>query len=60
MNAVDLYRSLLKSAHEFLEGTLADVTPPQLVWDPPGKAFSIAANFAHVLTSEDFGVHGLL
>ena len=60
MNAIDLYRGLLKNTHEFLEGTLADVTPQQLVWDPPGKAFSIAANFAHVLTSEDFGIHGLL
>lgn len=60
MDAIQLYRSLLRSAHEFLEGTLADVTPEQFTWDPPGRAFSIAANYAHVLTSEDMAVHRLL
>lgn len=60
MNAIDLYRSLLRSAHEFLEGTMADVTPAQFTWDPPGKTFSIGANYAHVLTSEDMAVQGLL
>lgn len=59
MNAIALYRSLLRNAHEFLEGTVADVTPAQFGWDPPGTAFSIAANYAHALTSEDFGVHQL-
>jgi hypothetical protein len=60
MHAIALYRSLLRNAHEFLEGTVADVTPTQFAWDPPGTAFSIAANYAHVLTSEDFGFHRLL
>jgi len=60
MNAVEVYRTLLHSAHDFLEQTLADVTPAQLTWDPPGKAFSIAANYAHVLASEDLGVQVLL
>ena len=44
MHATELYRHLLKGAHEFLEGTLADVTLPEFTWDPPGKAFSIAGN----------------
>jgi len=60
MNAIELYRNLLRSGHEFLEGTMADVTAEHLTWDPPGTAFSIGANYAHVLTSEDFGVHALL
>jgi hypothetical protein len=60
MNAIDLYRSLLRSAHDFVEGTMTDVTETQLHWDPPGKAFSIAANYAHVLTSEDLAVQQLL
>lgn len=60
MNAIELYRNLILSAHEFLEGTMADVTPEQLTWDPPGRAFSIGANYAHVLTSEDMGIQTLL
>ena len=60
MTAIDLYRSLLRTAHDALEGTMADVTPAQAAWDPPGKAFSIAANYAHVLGSEDMGIHRLL
>lgn len=60
MNAIELYRNLIHSAHEFLEGTMADVAPAQFTWDPPGKAFSIAANYAHVLTSEDLGIQALL
>jgi len=60
MTAIDLYRSLLRTAHEALEGTMADVTPAQVTWDPPGKAFSIAANYIHVVGSEDMGIQRLL
>jgi DinB superfamily len=60
MNAVETYRRLLQSAHEFLDGTMADVTPAQLVWDPPGKSFSIGANYAHILAAEDLGFQSLI
>ncbi|HSB42888.1 MAG TPA: DinB family protein [Methylomirabilota bacterium] len=60
MTAIDVYRSLLRTAHEALEGTLADVTPAQATWDPPGRAFSIAANYAHVIGSEDLAIQRLL
>jgi hypothetical protein len=60
MHATDLYRQLLRGAHDFLESTMADVTPEQFTWDPPGLAFSIAANYAHVLTAEDMVIHRLL
>lgn len=60
MTAIELYRTLIRRAHEFLEGTMADVTPEQLTWDPPGRAFSIAANYVHVLASEDLGVQRFL
>jgi hypothetical protein len=60
MTAVELYRHLIRSAHEFLEGTVADVTAEQLDWDPPGRAYSIAANYAHVAASEDLGIQRLL
>jgi DinB superfamily len=60
VNSIELYRHLLRSAHQFLEGTMADVTPEQLTWDPPGRAFSIGANYAHVLGAEDMTIQGLL
>jgi hypothetical protein len=60
VNAIELYRHLLRSAHDFLEGTLVDVTPTQFAWDPPGTALSIGANYAHVLGAEDMAIHRLL
>ena len=60
MHSTELYGHLIKSAHEFLEGTIADLKPAEATWDPPGKAFSIAANYAHVVFSEDLGVQALL
>ena len=60
MTAIDVYRKLLKTAHDALDGTAAGVTPEQATWDPPGKAFSIAANYAHVVGSEDMAVQRLL
>lgn len=60
MTPIDLYRSLLRTVHDALEGTMAGVTPAQAAWDPPGKAFSIAANYAHVLGSEDMAIQRLL
>jgi len=60
MTTIDLYRSLLKTGHDALQGTMADVTPAQAAWDPPGKAFSIAANYVHVIGSEDMAIQRLL
>ena len=60
MNAIELYRHLLHRSHEFLEGTVAGVTTEQSTWDPPGNAFSIAANYVHVVGSEDLAVQRLL
>lgn len=60
MNAIELYRNLLQSAHEFLERTVTGVTAEQLNWDPPGKAFSIGTNYVHVLSSEDMAIQRVL
>jgi hypothetical protein len=60
VDAIELYRNLLRSAHDFLEDTLADVTSAHFTWDPPGKAFGIGANYAHVLGAEDLAIQGLL
>ncbi len=44
----------------FLEATIEGVTPQQAVWRPDGLAVPIAAQYAHVVTGQDFALHGLL
>lgn len=51
--AVSLLRNYLRRAHEWMEGTMADVTPALLHDVPPGNANPIGAQYAHVLTAED-------
>jgi hypothetical protein len=51
--ATSLLRSQFQSAHNWLEGTLADVTQDQAHWIPDGKPNPIGAQYAHVLLSED-------
>jgi DinB superfamily len=60
MTATELYRNLLRTAHDALEGTMAGLTAEQATWDPPGKAFSIAANYVHVVASEDTAIQQFL
>jgi hypothetical protein len=55
-----MYRNLLRTAHDALEGTMEGLTVEQATWDPPGHAFSIAANYVHVVGSEDMGIQRLL
>jgi hypothetical protein len=49
-----------QSMHEFLENTIADVTADQAAWQPPGRAHTIAANYAHVVAGEDGVVNGMV
>ncbi len=60
MTAIEMYRSLLRTVHQFLEGTMAGLTAEQTIWDPPGQAFSIAANYVHVVGSEDMWIQQVL
>jgi len=60
MNASSLLRDQAREAREFLEGTMSDVTQEQAASMPGGKTVSIAANYAHIITSQDFGLHGVL
>jgi hypothetical protein len=60
MKSTQMYRSLLRMAHEALEGTMAGLSPEQVTWEPPGRAFSIAANYVHVVGSENMGIQKLL
>ncbi len=56
---VDNLRQQIHGAREFIDGTMADVTPEQAQWQPPGNANPIGAQYAHVLTSEDGIINGL-
>src|SRR3989304_1781809 len=60
MSQVSLLRDQVKQAHEFLEGTVADVVPEQAHWLPPGKANPLGATYAPVLMGEDGFVNGML
>lgn len=60
MNAIEFFRENLRSAHEFLEGTVADVPPQLLDRHPGGTANPIGANYAHVVWSEDLGTNVML
>ena len=60
MDTVQQLRDLFQAAHQFLEGTLGDLTPEQATWAPPGKAHNIAALYTHVVVGEDALVNGVI
>src|SRR5713226_9438438 len=60
MNAVQLLQESLKNAHEWFEGTMADVSPDMAHKAPPGQAHAIVSRYAHVVVSEDMMVNGML
>jgi hypothetical protein len=60
MDAVSLMREQLNTAHEWLEGTMADVTPEQAKGGDIGRATPIGAAYAHVVLSEDMLIQGML
>ncbi len=54
MDAVSLLSQQVRSAHEIVEGTVADLTLEQAKWDPAGKAIAAGPLYAHVSAAEDF------
>lgn len=60
MDIVSVLKDQLDGAHELLEATMADVTPEQANWPPPGRANPLGATYAHALSSEDAVVNGML
>ena len=60
MSKVAFLREQLRTAHEFLEGTMQDVSEEQAHWAPPGAASPIAAHYLHVVAGEDGLVTGML
>ncbi|MGB3399654.1 MAG: DinB family protein [Candidatus Deferrimicrobiaceae bacterium] len=59
-NVISLLREQLKSGIELVEGTMADVTPEQAHWIPPGVALPIGASYAHVVVGQDSVINGML
>ncbi len=60
MNAIELLRQEFKGAHEVLEGTMADVTDEVLNFIDTNKAHSVSAAYAHVISSEDSILNGMI
>src|SRR5438552_943919 len=60
MDAITLLRSQLQTAHQFMEGTMADATQEQADWQPPGVANPLGASYAHVVIAEDGVINGVL
>ncbi len=53
MSAIETHRTAFRWAAELLEMVMADVTPEQAHWIPPGTANPIAAQYAHALCALD-------
>jgi len=53
MNAVETHRTAFRWANELLEMTMADVTPAQAAWTPPGTANPLGATYAHAICGAD-------
>lgn len=57
MKAADIHLDHLKWGHDLLRQVVADVTPEQAHWKPPGVANPLAAVLAHAVIAEDHLVH---
>lgn len=60
MNAISLLRNQMKAANELLEATMADVTPEQAHWLPPGIANPLGSMYAHAVLVQDAITNGTL
>lgn len=61
MQATELLREQLKDVHQYVEVIMADVTPDQAHWHPPGtRVASLGGNYAHIIVSEDLVINTLL
>ncbi len=60
MNAIQLLRDQLKSAHATMEGTMADVTDKTAHFKRIGEAIPVGAAYAHAVWGEDMVVSTML
>lgn len=50
---LDLLRAEVRSSSEWLGAIVEDVSPEQAIWNPPGRANTIAATYAHIVRNQD-------
>ncbi len=60
MDAIALLRQQIQTAHEVMEGTVADLTPEQAAHDPGGTAMRAGVLYAHSVLGEDFWVNMII
>lgn len=60
MDGVEVLRGTVRAARDLFQGTIADLTPEQANYLPPGTAHPIAEIVAHVVQAEDAIVNGML
>ncbi len=53
MDVLEEFRLQARLSFDWLEAIVGDVTPEQAVWQPPGRANTIAANYAHIVRNID-------
>src|SRR4030088_2398594 len=55
----EFLRTIVRAARRVRDGTMADVTQPQVDFIPPGIANPLGATYAHVVCTEDLVVQGM-
>ncbi len=60
MDMIALIREQMKTAHEWLEGTMADMTSEAAHFRPGGNAHPIGSRYAHAVVAEDMLINGIL
>ena len=60
MDAIELLRQQVQTAHEVMEGTIGDLTPDQAAHDPGGKAIPAGALYAHSVLGEDVFINMMI
>ena len=54
---LDEFRWQAHTAFDWLESIVGDVTAEQALWQPPGRANTIAATYAHIVRNVDEDVN---
>ncbi len=60
MDSVSLLRAQFAQGHQWLEGTIGQLTDDQLHWCEAEGCMPISAQYAHTVLGEDYLVHGVV
>ena len=60
MTASELICGEINTAHDWLEGTMQNVTIEIAYWVPPGTAHPVGSRYAYMAVSEDMAVNATL